>query len=103
MANFYGDESDNVCRGSAFDTLYGGNGNDFLVGVATANEIYGGQGNDVLLGTTYLTFPPVGGTGPFGDPTFGPSGNDYLEGGTGDDIGYGADGDDTIYGGDGNE
>jgi Ca2+-binding RTX toxin-like protein len=74
-----------------------------LAGTPTANEIYGGQGNDVLLGTTYLTFPPVGGTGAFGNPTFGPSGNDYLEGGTGDDIGYGADGDDTIYGGDGNE
>ena len=57
MANFYGNDSDNSTLGSAFDTIYGGNGNDFLVGVATANEIYGGQGNDVLLGTAYLTFP----------------------------------------------
>ena len=82
MANFYGDDGDNTVAAGGFDTLYGGNGNDFLAGTTTVNEIYGGQGNDVLLGTTYLTFPPVGGTGPFGNPTFGPSGNDYLEGGT---------------------
>ena len=38
MANFYGDDGDNSVAAGGFDTLYGGNGNDFLAGTATAQE-----------------------------------------------------------------
>src|SRR5262245_26587671 len=84
--------------------LYGLDANDFLSGDAGSNQIYGGQDRDVLVGAPYTAFT---GNGTQGDPfvltTFGPSGDDYLEGGRGRDTAYGADGNDVIYGGDGDD
>ena len=103
MANFYGDDTDNSQFGG-FVNFYGGDGHDFLQGEAGANALYGGEGNDVLNGSLYLAYV---GDGTFASPyvltSFGPSGDDYFEGGSGDDVVYGADGNDVLYGGDGNE
>ena len=103
MAGFYGSDIDNSQSGG-FDNYYGGDGRDFLQGNATPNAVYGGEGNDVVNGSGFTTFSGAGTlVSPFVLTAFGPSGNDYLEGGSGDDVAYGADGDDVIYGGDGNE
>jgi Ca2+-binding RTX toxin-like protein len=64
------------------DTLYGGAGNDFILG---------GLGDDVLYGET--------GT----DELQGGDGNDILYGGEGDDRLFGQTGNDVLYGGDGND
>ncbi len=100
--NYYGGDIDNQIDGG-FTNYYSGDGDDEIFGSAGANEIYGGEGNDFLGGGTAGTF--LGSNTP-ADPfyyTFGPSGNDVMEGGGGDDAVYGADGDDIIYGGAGND
>ena len=62
--------------------LYGGDGDDWLVGGAAADTLHGGAGSDVLIGR---------------------DGDDHLEGGDGDDIIIGGTGDDTLVGGSGND
>jgi hypothetical protein len=89
------------------DLLYGGAGNDLILGFDDADTLYGGTGNDTLDG------------GIDNDALYGDAGNDVLIGGQGDDSldggegadelfgGLGADtvlgglGDDTLYGGEG--
>jgi Ca2+-binding RTX toxin-like protein len=60
--------------------LYGGNGNDELLGFGFDDEIYGGRDNDDLYGF---------------------DGWDYLEGGSGSDELYGGYGNDVLSGGGG--
>lgn len=57
------------------DHLYGGTGDDILVGMGGNDHLYGGEGHDILLGG---------------------SGNDVLAGGKGDDIVSGGTGNDTF-------
>ncbi|WP_333496307.1 Ig-like domain-containing protein, partial [Kluyvera sp. CHPC 1.251] len=61
--------------GSGNDVLYGGEGNDILVGGGGNDMLYGGEGDDILYGGT---------------------GNDTLIGGKGDDTLYGGSGSDTF-------
>ena len=75
------------------DELFGGDGNDILIGGANGDWLDGGNGNDYLYGG-------IGDDGLNGD-----KGNDYLNGGTGDDGLAGGEGFDTyeFVTGDGND
>lgn len=64
------------------ENIWGGSGNDRLVGTGANNVLFGGFGNDAIDGGT---------------------GNDFIEGSDGDDVLDGMIGDDTIYGGAGND
>jgi 6-phosphogluconolactonase (cycloisomerase 2 family) len=67
--------------------MYGGAGNDLLIGSLLGDTLYGGDGDDTLFG--YLGA--------------GSDGNDLLDGGSGDDVIYGSGGSDTLYGGAGED
>src|SRR5262245_35798522 len=67
------------------DQIYGGDGNDVLLGLAWEDELYGGERNDELYG------------GGGADELFGGNGNDILDGGVGADRMWGGGGDDTYY------
>ena len=56
------------------DHLYGGTGNDVLVGMGGNDHLYGGEGHDILLG------------GSGNDVLVGGKGDDILSGGSGNDI-----------------
>jgi Ca2+-binding RTX toxin-like protein len=73
-------EKDNV--ESTVENVWGGRGDDVIIGNAFANELKGNYGNDRL---------------------YGGSGRDNLYGGNGDDRVYGEGGDDRCYGGAGND
>lgn len=107
MANFYGDDSNDVMWGG-FTNFYGGNGNDSLKGAAGAEQLYGGDGIDVLAGGTpdlvNVNFTGDGSSGnPYKMNDNGASGADTLEGGDDSDALYGMDGNDILSGGEGNE
>jgi len=102
MANYYGNDLDNLRFGGSTD-YYGGDGNDFMTGDAGANQLYGGEGNDILAGSDLVIYTGTGSAAaPFALTSFRPSGDDYIEGGAGRDVLYGADGNDSIFGGAGN-
>jgi Ca2+-binding RTX toxin-like protein len=71
--------------------IFGGTGNDTLVGTQGAQRLYGEAGNDYLSGW------------PGDDRLFGGQGNDFLLGDQGDDDLYGGDNDDTLVGGTGDD
>lgn len=64
--------------------LFGGGGNDILIGGSAADQIFGQSGDDALQGK--------GGS----DFLFGGSANDELVGGDGDDLAFGQNGSDTM-------
>jgi Ca2+-binding RTX toxin-like protein len=71
--------------------LYGGDGNDALIGKNRGDTFFGDDGNDALggmAGNDYLE---------------GGAGNDYLDGWIDDDLLYGQAGTDTLYGDQGND
>jgi Ca2+-binding RTX toxin-like protein len=73
------------------ENVFGGSGDDVLIGNALANVLKGGPGNDVLLGGA-------------GDDTLegglaGSDGRDILFGGSGQDTLRGRSGDDLLFGG----
>jgi hypothetical protein len=43
MANFYGNDADNLAIAGGLVNFYGGDGNDALFGDGNANELDGGQ------------------------------------------------------------
>lgn len=67
-----------IIGAAAGDDLYGGNGNDTLIGQYNSDKLAGGSGNDFVIG---------------GD------GNDNLDGGDGDDILVGGSGNDVLHAG----
>lgn len=71
-----------VLADAGFDTVRGGDGDDFVNGAQDADKVWGGAGNDWIR------------TG---------IGNDSLWGGSGDDKLVGVEGRDEIRGGDGND
>ncbi len=105
----YGDAGDDTLNGGrGKDTLNGGSGNDVLVagsfyGSVDNNQreyLFGGTGNDLLLGSDYSDFL----SGDDGADTLeGGSGNDNLAGGTGNDRLLGGSGLDTLDGGEGED
>ncbi|MBC6422219.1 MAG: hypothetical protein GDA38_12260 [Hormoscilla sp. SP12CHS1] len=80
-----GGEGDDFLDGGAgygHDSLFGGNGNDYLLGQSGHDSLFGGDGNDNL---------------------YGHNGEDYLSGDSGFDILHGGDQSDTLLGGEGND
>jgi len=75
------------------DTVYGGDGADYIDGRGGNDRLYGGDGSDVIYGGDSV------------DRLYGQSGDDTLVGGSGDDLLDGGSGNDTfIYKrGDGND
>ncbi|MBU1052980.1 MAG: hypothetical protein KKC46_04020 [Proteobacteria bacterium] len=87
----YGGSGDDIVVGGGGDDLiYGGSDNDFIVGDAGDDTIFGGTGNDILLGEND------------GVPD-SEQGEDYIDGGSGNDEIYGGGKSDTLIGGDGND
>ena len=85
-----GEGDDTVFAGSGGGgpaTIYGGNGNDSLMGGGADDLIYGEAGDDKLGGNNG------------NDILFGGADNDALNGGDGADIAVGGDGNDLIGGG----
>lgn len=77
---------------------YGGQGADTIFGRGgSLDKLYGGEGDDWLLGTTADVNPDGSVTAKEA------SGADILEGGSGSDALYGFDGNDELYGGGGND
>ena len=85
-----GDDKNIGVQYAGDDYLDGGSGNDSLDGGAGSDELVGGLGNDVLRGDSQKA--------PAAD-----QGNDSLDGGAGDDTLYGGGKDDTLIGGDGDD
>jgi Ca2+-binding RTX toxin-like protein len=88
---FGGNGNDTLIGGGGNDQLAGEEGNDTLVGAAGNDTLCGDNGNDVLNG------------GVGNDTLFGEAGNDVLAGDLGDDLLLGGDNNDTLDGGVGND
>lgn len=73
------------------DALYGGAGDDILIGGSGNDVLHGGTGDDILMG------------GHGNDTLHGGDGNDILFGGSGNDTLIGGKGDNILVGGDGND
>ena len=82
---------DNIRTYSIIQRVYGGGGNDTLVGYTGDDELHGGTGDDNLQG--YIG----------NDRLYGDDGNDLLTGGDGNDILNGGAGDDQVFGENGND
>jgi Ca2+-binding RTX toxin-like protein len=98
-SSLFGGAGNDVLLGLlADDWLEGGIGNDDLRGLSGEDGLLGGTGDDVLTGGTgddHLW------SGPGRDELRGGDGADYLDGADGRDFLYGDDGDDRIMGGPG--
>jgi len=66
------------------DRLYGGEGNDIVIGLGGEDRLYGDRGDDILFGCSGV------------DALEGGDGNDYLNGGEGEDTVNGGAGADII-------
>lgn len=66
------------------DRLYGGEGNDIVIGLGGEDRLYGDRGDDILFGCSGV------------DALEGGDGNDYLDGGEGEDTVNGGAGADII-------
>ena len=73
------------------DTLYGGAGDDEIIGFDGADLLFGGSENDDLFG------------GANNDLLDGGTGHDEIDAGSGNDTIYGGAGVDTLFGGSGND
>ena len=71
--------------------IYGGEGDDFIVGGRDGDQLYGGSGDDSIHGREQ------------DDSLFGDDGNDYLYGGEGADALDGGKGGDNLYGSGGHD
>ncbi|TAO04273.1 MAG: hypothetical protein EYR95_04045, partial [Phormidium sp. SL48-SHIP] len=81
------------------ENVWGGDGNDTLVGNEGDNTLINPRGDNLLMGG--LGDDQIS-AGEGNDTLFGGQGNDILEGGEGDDVLSGDLGDDTLIGGGGN-
>jgi uncharacterized repeat protein (TIGR01451 family) len=89
-----------IFGGAGNDILVGGGGNDQIEGEDGNDTIVGGSGHDVLCGDNGRDVL-VGGLG--NDTLFGEAGNDVLAGSAGEDLLLGGDGSDVLDGGVGND
>jgi Ca2+-binding RTX toxin-like protein len=114
---YTGDSPEHTSTDYSGDKAYGGAGNDKIYGQGYARHtlfgsdgddyVVGGKGNDRLYGDAYVTAPFfIEATGaPFDDSTtkgddtiHGGEGDDFILAGPGDDYVYGDEGSDTLYG-----
>ncbi|MDY0328392.1 MAG: hypothetical protein RBR07_09105, partial [Arcobacteraceae bacterium] len=86
-----------VDRVKNIQNVYGGDGNDTLIGDGNSNILDGGSGDDLIRGIAGLN-DLRGGAG--ADTIYGGTGDDVIDGGTGSDTIYANAGDNLIYGGD---
>ncbi|MGW1671695.1 calcium-binding protein [Streptomyces sp. NPDC002324] len=108
-ATIYGGTGDDILLGNRSVVLHGENGDDRIEGGGGVWGLgsFGGRGNDTLTGCAYACH---GGAdrdtltgGADSDGLHGDSGNDTLRGRGGDDALHGGKGDDTLYGEDGHD
>ena len=64
--------------------IWGGDGDDIIIGSPNSDVVYGGAGNDTISGLAGV------------DTIYGEDGNDTITGGTGNDRLFGGDGSDTF-------
>jgi serralysin len=88
-----GDGNDHITGNGVGNDLYGGRGNDTILGEGGKDIVYGNSGRDLIRGGTESD--KLYG-GPDGDTIYGNSGNDLLEGGPGRDTLSGGPGRDTV-------
>ena len=106
---FGGDGDDFLNGGNGNDRLYGDDGVDVLFGWRGDDMLDGGGDDDVLYGDSFGLLAAefdghdtlLGGAG--SDTLWGEGGNDWLEGGDGDDRLDGGSGDDVLDGGSGDD
>ena len=92
--------NDWIVGGKGDDYIDGGAGSDWAFGRRGEDTIYGNDGDDVLYGGKNDDFL----SGDDGDDyLYGGDGNDILEGGEGDDVLFGGRGADMLLGQDGND
>jgi Ca2+-binding RTX toxin-like protein len=107
VALYGGDGDDTLVGGALGDTLLGGSGNDVLVSGGGADTMEGGEGNDLLTvapTADLLDGAPVPtGTGDVAATLHGGDGDDTLVGGALGDTLDGGYGDDRMVGGDGDD
>jgi hypothetical protein len=82
-----------ACTGG--DTMYGGNGDDYLEGANGGDYLYGGADVDLVFGDPG---PDVIRGGADEDFLYGEQGSDNINGGMGDDEIAGGSGNDTLHG-----
>ncbi len=105
--------NDTITASVANDTVFGGDGDDRIIGSSTSTEtgtsnsvdyyvggagadfIIGGDGNDHIYGNV---FAGGAGTGDLADTIDGGAGNDFIRGGAGNDSLVGGSGNDRIQG-----
>lgn len=95
-----GSQADSLFGGDGNDRLIGNLGDDWLDGGSGADSMPGGDGNDTLLGGI-ANDTQLGGAGD--DSLLGQDGNDRLLGDAGNDLLDGDAGADSLVGGDGND
>jgi Ca2+-binding RTX toxin-like protein len=86
-----GSGRDTINGGAGSDIIYGGNGADLLIGAEAADIIFGGNGADSIDG------------GDGDDWLFGQNGKDSLDGGLGDDKLFGGRGNDLLISAEGDD
>ena len=87
--------NDTICA-TNINSVYGGDGNDYIASTVTRDDIQasvqavivGGAGDDIIYGSSTTGIEIL----------VGEAGDDRIFGRGGDDLVYGGDGDDTIYG-----
>ncbi len=107
----YGGEGDDLILGlSGDDALFGGDGNDIMIGGSGSDFLFGGDGNDILYGGEDEIFEDVKGDMLLGEGEDlqgnildGGAGNDIIIGGVREDILLGGTGSDTLEGGAGED
>ncbi|MET8152753.1 calcium-binding protein [Actinoplanes sp. NPDC049668] len=89
-----------VRREGGNDTIYGGDGNDYIEANAGPNTVYGQAGNDEIHGSAGAD---VVNAGSGHDSVWGYGGADRLSGNSGNDVVRGGPGNDHLYGQAGND
>ncbi|MEM0986427.1 MAG: M10 family metallopeptidase C-terminal domain-containing protein [Pseudomonadota bacterium] len=109
-----GGAGDDIIIATAFDVsdrfdLYGGAGNDTLIGSELGDGLRGGQGDDTIQAGRGEDFVSAGGGNDIvrgdqgADTISGSGGDDTLDGGAGHDFLFGGGDSDTLIGGAGND
>ena len=97
IQNVYGGAGNDTIIGDGnSNILKGGAGNDIIKGIAGLNSLYGEDGADIITGGTGDDFIDGGANN---DIIYANAGNNIIYGGTGTDTIFSGSGNDTIYGG----